>query len=82
MVIRESIESAAAFRGKKRKAGTSLAVHWLRLCLPMQGPWVQSLVRELRCLLDKKKKTKKKNRKAVPTIIIYVISPVPSLHAK
>ena len=30
--------------------GTCLAVHWLRLCLSMQGMWVQSLVRELRCL--------------------------------
>ena len=27
--------------------GTSLAVQWLRLCLPGQGVWVQSLVREL-----------------------------------
>ena len=30
--------------------GASLAVHWLRLCLSMQGMWVQSLVREQRCL--------------------------------
>ena len=29
-----------------------------------------------------KKKILKKNRKAVPTIIIYVISPVSSLHGK
>ena len=28
--------------------GTSLAVQWLRLCLPMQGVWVRSLVGELR----------------------------------
>ena len=28
--------------------GTSLVVQWLRLCLPMQGVQVQSLVRELR----------------------------------
>ena len=28
--------------------GTSLGVQLLRLCLPMQGVWVQSLVRELR----------------------------------
>ena len=26
-----------------------MVVQWLRLCLPMQGVWVQSLVRELRC---------------------------------
>ena len=28
--------------------GTSLAVQWLRICLPVQGMWVQSLVGELR----------------------------------
>ena len=27
---------------------TSLVVQWLRICLPVQGTWVQSLVRELR----------------------------------
>ena len=27
---------------------TSLLVQWLRLCLPMQGVWVQSLVVEIR----------------------------------
>ena len=26
--------------------GTSLVVQWLRICLPMQGTWVPSLVRE------------------------------------
>ena len=33
-----------------KMTGTSMAVHCLRLCLSMQGIWVQSLVRELRCL--------------------------------
>ena len=33
---------------KKLKIGTSLVVQWLRSHLPMQGMWVQSLVRELR----------------------------------
>ena len=28
------------------KAGTSLVAQWLRICLPMQGAWVQSLVLE------------------------------------
>lgn len=28
--------------------GTSLNVRWLRLCLPVQGMWVLSLVKELR----------------------------------
>ena len=32
----------------KDTPGTSLAVQWLRLCLPVQGVWVQSLVGELR----------------------------------
>ena len=27
--------------------GTTLAVQWLRLHVPMQGAWVQSLIREL-----------------------------------
>ena len=30
----------------KNYPGTSLGVQWLRVCLPMQGTWVQSLVRE------------------------------------
>ena len=29
-------------------SGTSLAVQWLRLCLPMQAGLIQSLVRELK----------------------------------
>ena len=33
---------------QKEKKWTSLAVQWLRLCLLMQGLWVQTLVRELR----------------------------------
>ena len=28
--------------------GTFLVVQWLRICLPMQGTWVESLVQELR----------------------------------
>ena len=28
--------------------GSSLVIRWLRICLPMQGTWVQSLVREVR----------------------------------
>ena len=26
--------------------GTSLVVQWLRVCLPVRGTWVQSLVQE------------------------------------
>ena len=33
---------------KKNQKGTSLVVQWLRICLPMQGTWVQSLLGELR----------------------------------
>ena len=33
---------------KKVRLRTSLVVQWLRILLPMQGMWVQSLVRELR----------------------------------
>ena len=41
-------------KGKKKKkkkqktkpTGTSLSVQWLRLCLPMQRMWVQSLLQE------------------------------------
>ena len=32
---------------KESAPGTSLAVQWLRLCLPMQGVQVRSLVGEL-----------------------------------
>ena len=31
---------------KSEKLGISLVVQWLRICLPMQGTWVQSLVLE------------------------------------
>ena len=31
-----------------QQGGTSLAVQWLKIHLPMQGMWVQSLVGELR----------------------------------
>ena len=33
---------------KFQKSGTSLAIQWLRILLPMQGTWVRSLVGELR----------------------------------
>ena len=38
--------------------GTCLVVQWLRLCLPKQGVWVQSLVRELRSHRPHGQKTK------------------------
>ena len=33
---------------KKLEKEIFLVVQWLRICLAMQGPWVQSLVREQR----------------------------------
>ena len=35
-----------------KEAGTSLVVQWLRLHLPMQRVWVQSLLRELRLHME------------------------------
>ena len=34
---------------------TSLVVQWLRLCIPMEEVWVQSLVRELRVCMPQVK---------------------------
>ena len=42
--------------------GTSLAVHWLRLHLPMEGVQVRSLVRELRSHKPHGQKNKIENR--------------------
>ena len=39
--------SPASHPFKVRDWVTSLALQWLRLCLPMQKAWVQSLVEEL-----------------------------------
>ena len=41
---------------------TSLVVQWLRLCLPMQGVWVWSLVWELSSHMPHDQKTKTQNR--------------------
>ena len=44
-----SIQTTNCLQALKRKQrGASPMVQWLRLCLPMQGAWVRSLVRELR----------------------------------
>ena len=44
-----SIQTTDCHQALKRKGrGASPMVQWLRLCLPMQGAWVRSLVRELR----------------------------------
>ena len=41
-----------------RRGGIFLVVQWLRLCLPMQGVWIQSLVGELRSHTLQGQKTK------------------------
>ena len=44
-----SIQTTTCLQALKRKQrGASPMVQWLRRCLPMQGAWVRSLVRELR----------------------------------
>ena len=45
---------------KRGSSWSSLVVQWLRLCLPVQGLRVQSLVGELRALAAKKPKHKQK----------------------
>ena len=54
--------------------GTSLAVQWLRL--PMQEVWVRSLVRELRPLASRDKKTKTQNRSNIVTDSIKTLETV------
>ena len=51
---------------QKCPSGTSPAVQRLRLCLPMQGVWVQSLVGELRSHTWPKVKTKEKEPFTAP----------------
>ena len=41
-----------------KRLGTSLAVQWLRLHLPMQGMWVQPLLGEIRSHMPRSQKTK------------------------
>ena len=38
--------------------GISLVVQWLGLSVPLQGPWIRSLVRELTHMIQPKKKKK------------------------
>ena len=52
------IPNALGVFNLKKQQGTSLVVRWLRLCLPMQGVWVRTLVRELRSHMPRSQKTK------------------------
>ena len=47
-MIRGGRQTTDKLRRKLTGQGTSLVVQWLRICLPMQGTWVSSLVWELR----------------------------------
>ena len=40
----------------KNGAGNTLAAQWLKLCLQMQGVWIQSLIGELRSHMHQSKK--------------------------
>ena len=48
-------------------------VQWLRLCFPMQGVWVQCLVRGLRSHLPRGQKNKTGNRNGIVTNSIKAI---------
>ena len=56
-------------------SGTSLVVQWLRLCLPMQGVQVQSVVEELRSRVPHgpKNKTSKRKRGTVKLGQIFIL---------
>ena len=56
--IQEVQQNQVRKRQRKPHLGTSLAVQWLRPCLPMQEVWVQSLVGDLRSHMPRSQKTK------------------------
>ena len=56
--------------------GTSLAVQWLRLCLPMQGVQVRSLLQKLRSHMPRGQKNKTKNRSSTVTSSIKTLKVV------
>ena len=45
-ISRETMSSIVQNRTLKSEMGASLVAQCLRICLPMQGTWVQALVRE------------------------------------
>ena len=48
---------------EKKNFTTSLAGQWLRLCFPIQGVWVRSLVGELRFYMPHSQKVKTLKKK-------------------
>ena len=65
--LRES-EMPSQMSLQKRGRGTSLVVQWLRLHLPAQGVWFQSLFEELKSHMPPGQKKKKTNHK-IETIL-------------
>ena len=72
-------------RQQEAEAGTTLAVLWMRSVLPMQGAWVQLLVRKLEChilhgeakkntrgLLDIEKKTAGRACRQPPHVVLLL----------
>ena len=61
LTLCQALCSALESRTRKFRSteeGTSLVVQWLRLHLQIQGVWVQSLVRDLRCHRPRGQNTK------------------------
>ena len=59
---------------KEESVGTSLVVQWFRLCLPMQGVRVQSLVRGLRSHMLAAKTQNIKNRSNIVGLTLEFIT--------
>ena len=68
-------------REKKEETepGTSLAVQWLRLPLPLQRVWVQSLVRELKSHMSQGQKPE---HKTTGNIVTNSIKTLKMIHIK
>ena len=58
---------------QKERGGSSLTVQWLRLCLPMQGVWVRSLIEELRSHTSHGQNTKTENRNNIVTNLVKTL---------
>ena len=58
-------QEKSTWKLKKSDSGTSQVVQWLRLRLPMQGVWIQSLVRELSSHVNWDPKPKEKTEAAL-----------------
>ena len=68
--VQQQVHEQTKCSFKDPGVGTSLAVQWLRLCLPMPGVRVQSLVGELRRHMPCTQNTKAGNRSNIVTHLI------------